>query len=99
MTIGSFVCTKCSGMLRGITPPHRIKSISMSSFTGGEVAFLKSRGNIWCGKVWMGLYDNNRSGALEAKDDESLKSHIIQNMKRKVIMSTQALFNKVSLLN
>jgi len=83
MTIGSFVCTKCSGMLRGITPPHRIKSISMSSFTSEEVAFLKSRGNIWCGKVWMGLYDKNRSGALEAKDDESLKSHIIQKYEKK----------------
>ena len=37
-TIGSFVCTKCSGMLRGINPPHRIKSISMSSFSADEVA-------------------------------------------------------------
>ena len=48
-----------------------------------EVAFLKSRGNVWCGKVWMGLYDKNRSGALEAKDDESLKSHIIQKYEKK----------------
>ena len=37
VTIGSFVCTKCSGMLRGINPPHRIKSISMSSFSADEV--------------------------------------------------------------
>ena len=55
----------------------------MSSFTSEEVAFLKSRGNIWCGKVWMGLYDKNRSGALEAIDDESLKSHIIQKYEKK----------------
>merc|ERR1712062_143431 len=40
MTIGSFVCTKCSGMLRGITPPHRIKSISMSTFTAEEVEMI-----------------------------------------------------------
>ena len=46
MTIGSFVCTKCSGMLRGINPPHRIKSISMSSFTSEEVEMVRSKGNI-----------------------------------------------------
>ena len=44
MTIGSFVCTKCSGMLRGINPPHRIKSISMSSFTSDEVEMVRSKG-------------------------------------------------------
>ena len=65
MTIGSFVCTKCSGMLRGklwsalaismiynivlsgINPPHRIKSISMSSFTSEEVEMMRSRGDQW----------------------------------------------------
>ena len=64
MTIGSFVCTKCSGMLRGkkmpayrdlhhiicavaltgINPPHRIKSISMSSFTSDEVEMIRNKG-------------------------------------------------------
>lgn len=83
MTIGSFVCTKCSGMLRGITPPHRIKSISMSTFSTDEVAFLKSRGNLWCSKVWMGLYDKNRSGSLESKDEDALKHHIIQKYEKK----------------
>merc|ERR1739838_57950 len=68
MTIGSFVCTKCSGMLRGITPPHRIKSMSMSSFSAEEVSFLKSRGNVWCSKVWMGLYDKGRSVAPDSKE-------------------------------
>ena len=40
MTIGSFVCTACSGKLRGITPPHRVKSISMASFTPDEIDVL-----------------------------------------------------------
>jgi len=83
MTIGSFVCTKCSGMLRGITPPHRIKSISMSSFSAEEVTFLKSRGNIWCSKVWMGLYDKSRSVAPDSKDEDGLKYHIIQKYEKK----------------
>nr|XP_012136360.1 PREDICTED: arf-GAP domain and FG repeat-containing protein 1 isoform X3 [Megachile rotundata] len=43
MTIGSFVCTSCSGMLRGLTPPHRVKSISMATFTQEEIDFIKER--------------------------------------------------------
>merc|ERR1719203_484423 len=83
MTIGSFVCTKCSGMLRGITPPHRIKSMSMSSFSAEEVSFLKSRGNVWCSKVWMGLYDKGRSVAPDSKDEDALKYHIVQKYEKK----------------
>ena len=30
---------------RGLTPPHRVKSISMASFTCEEIEFLRSRGN------------------------------------------------------
>lgn len=30
---------------RGLTPPHRVKSVTMSSFTPEEIEFIKSRGN------------------------------------------------------
>lgn len=30
---------------RGLNPPHRVKSISMTTFTEPEVVFLQSRGN------------------------------------------------------
>lgn len=30
---------------RGLTPPHRVKSISMASFTPEEIEFLKNHGN------------------------------------------------------
>ncbi|XP_022703604.1 arf-GAP domain and FG repeat-containing protein 1-like [Varroa jacobsoni] len=45
MTIGSFVCTKCCGLLRGLNPPHRTKSITMTSFSDDELDFIKNRGN------------------------------------------------------
>jgi hypothetical protein len=35
---------------RGINPPHRIKSISMSTFTTEEVDSLRMRGNAWCAR-------------------------------------------------
>ncbi|XP_017046138.1 target of Myb protein 1 isoform X2 [Drosophila ficusphila] len=61
MTIGSFVCTRCSGVLRGLTPPHRVKSISMATFTQDEIDFLRSHGNELCAKTWLGLWDPKRA--------------------------------------
>lgn len=80
MTVGSFVCTKCSGMLRGINPPHRIKSISMSTFTADEVELIRGRGNVYCAKVWMGLYDNK--GSI-GNDAEAIKDFMIQKYEKK----------------
>ncbi|KAI0216477.1 Arf-GAP domain and FG repeat-containing protein 1 [Lamellibrachia satsuma] len=45
MTLGAFVCTSCSGLLRGLNPPHRVKSISMMSFTPEEMDYLSCHGN------------------------------------------------------
>ncbi|CAB1351674.1 unnamed protein product, partial [Coregonus sp. 'balchen'] len=45
ITVGCFVCTSCSGMLRGLNPPHRVKSISMTTFSQQEVEFLQNHGN------------------------------------------------------
>lgn len=33
---------------RGLTPPHRVKSISMATFSTEEIDFIKSRGNEVC---------------------------------------------------
>jgi len=38
---------------RGLNPPHRVKSINMSTFTQDEVEFMKSHGN------QVGFYDWN----------------------------------------
>ncbi|XP_032584384.2 arf-GAP domain and FG repeat-containing protein 1 isoform X3 [Drosophila mojavensis] len=65
MTIGSFVCTRCSGVLRGLTPPHRVKSISMATFTQEEIDFLKAHGNELCAKTWLGLWDPKRAAAQQ----------------------------------
>jgi len=57
VTIGSFVCTSCGGILRGINPPHRVKSISMATFSSAEIALIQKRGNEFCTKVYLGKYD------------------------------------------
>jgi hypothetical protein len=82
MTIGSFVCTKCSGLLRGINPPHRIKSISMSTFSNEEVEMMRSKGNAWCAAVWCGSY-NKANNPIDFKDDEKIKEFIIAKYEKK----------------
>ncbi|KAI5704577.1 hypothetical protein M8J75_006806 [Diaphorina citri] len=79
VTIGSFVCTKCSGILRGLTPPHRVKSISMTTFTPEEVEMLKSRGNDYCRRVWLGLCDNS----IQYKDEQQIKDFMIDKYEKK----------------
>ncbi|XP_037024320.1 arf-GAP domain and FG repeat-containing protein 1 [Bradysia coprophila] len=61
MTIGSFICATCAGSLRGLTPPHRVKSISMATFTSDELEFIRQRGNDCCAKTWLGLWDPKRA--------------------------------------
>lgn len=74
VTIGSFVCTSCSGMLRGLTPPHRVKSISMATFTQEEIDFIKERGNEHCRRIWLGLMNPNSPPVIDlTKDEQKMK--------------------------
>ncbi|CRL00762.1 CLUMA_CG014017, isoform A [Clunio marinus] len=68
MTCGSFSCTSCSGILRGLTPPHRVKSISMAKFTTEELEFLQKHGNDECSKTWLGLWDSKRVIKQDQRD-------------------------------
>uniref|UniRef100_A0A1B6LKD6 Arf-GAP domain-containing protein n=1 Tax=Graphocephala atropunctata TaxID=36148 RepID=A0A1B6LKD6_9HEMI len=79
VTIGSFVCTTCSGMLRGLTPPHRVKSISMATFTPEEIDFVKDRGNDFCRSTWLGLLDAQQP----TKDEQQIKDFMIAKYERK----------------
>ncbi|XP_046402238.1 arf-GAP domain and FG repeat-containing protein 1 isoform X2 [Ischnura elegans] len=81
MTIGSFVCTSCSGMLRGLTPPHRVKSISMASFTPEEIELIKSRGNEYCKRIWLGLYEPSHQ--QEAKDEQQIKDFMVAKYEKR----------------
>jgi len=79
VTIGSFVCTSCSGLLRGINPPHRVKSISMATYNPEEIDFIKSRGNEYCKKVWLGLCDAEQM----TKDEQQIKDFMIAKYEKK----------------
>uniref|UniRef100_A0A182N8L1 Arf-GAP domain-containing protein n=1 Tax=Anopheles dirus TaxID=7168 RepID=A0A182N8L1_9DIPT len=55
-------------MGRGLTPPHRVKSISMATFTQEEIEFLKQNGNDNCSRTWLGLWDPKRAIKQEHRD-------------------------------
>ncbi|XKL60583.1 hypothetical protein PGB90_007640 [Kerria lacca] len=79
VTIGSFVCTTCSGMLRGLTPPHRVKSITMATFTPEEIEIMKSKGNQYCKNTWLRLYDSE----IPTSDEQQIKDFMIAKYEKK----------------
>ncbi|XP_067411220.1 arf-GAP domain and FG repeat-containing protein 2 isoform X2 [Emydura macquarii macquarii] len=83
ITLGSFVCTGCSGALRGLNPPHRVKSISMTTFTEPEVLFLQSRGNEACRKVWLGSFDPRTSLLPDSRDPQKVKEFLQEKYEKK----------------
>ncbi|KAM9005526.1 arf-GAP domain and FG repeat-containing protein 2 isoform X1 [Sarcophilus harrisii] len=83
ITVGSFVCTSCSGLLRGLNPPHRVKSISMTTFTEPEVIFLQSRGNEVCRKIWLGLFDSQTSLVPDSRDPQKVKEFLQEKYEKK----------------
>nr|XP_037292024.1 arf-GAP domain and FG repeat-containing protein 1-like isoform X3 [Rhipicephalus microplus] len=83
MTVGSFVCTSCSGILRGLNPPHRVKSITMTTFTPEEIEQIKNKGNEYCKYVWLGLYDSRCPMEPDSRDEQRTRDMMIQKYERK----------------
>ncbi|CBY19399.1 unnamed protein product [Oikopleura dioica] len=81
-TIGSFVCTTCSGILRGLNPPHRIKSFGLSKFSLAEVEFVEQYGNENVEAKWMGKYDE-RCGKKLSKESPLYKTYLEDKYERK----------------
>ena len=84
VTIGSFVCTSCGGVLRGINPPHRVKSISMATFTSSEISLIQSRGNEMCKNIYLGKYDERSKAKPESRSEHTkLKMFMEQKYEQK----------------
>ncbi|KAM8952301.1 arf-GAP domain and FG repeat-containing protein 1 isoform 2-T2 [Pelodytes ibericus] len=83
MTAGAFVCTSCSGILRGLNPPHRVKSISMTTFTQQEIEFLQKHGNDVCKQIWLGLFDDRSSSVPDFRDPQKVKEFLQEKYEKK----------------
>ncbi|XP_029302984.1 arf-GAP domain and FG repeat-containing protein 1a isoform X2 [Cottoperca gobio] len=83
MTVGSFVCTSCSGILRGLNPPHRVKSISMTTFTQQEIEFLQKHGNEVCKRIWLSLYDDRTTSIPDFREPQKVKEFLQEKYEKK----------------
>ncbi|XP_038140863.1 arf-GAP domain and FG repeat-containing protein 2 isoform X2 [Cyprinodon tularosa] len=83
ITVGSFVCTSCSGMLRGLNPPHRVKSISMTTFSQQEVEFLQNHGNEVGRRTWLCVFGPKADGCPDLKDPQKFKEFLQDKYEKK----------------
>ncbi|XP_058481552.1 arf-GAP domain and FG repeat-containing protein 2 isoform X2 [Solea solea] len=83
ITVGSFVCTSCSGMLRGLNPPHRVKSISMTTFSQQEVEFLQNHGNEIGRRTWLCVFDPKTDSCSDMKDSQKFKEFLQDKYEKK----------------
>uniref|UniRef100_A0A3P9HDE4 Zgc:114045 n=1 Tax=Oryzias latipes TaxID=8090 RepID=A0A3P9HDE4_ORYLA len=83
ITVGSFVCTSCSGMLRGLNPPHRVKSISMTTFSQQEVEFLQNHGNEVGRRTWLCVFDPKTNRLPDMKDPQKFKEFLQDKYEKK----------------
>ncbi|CAB1348772.1 unnamed protein product [Coregonus sp. 'balchen'] len=58
---------------RGLNPPHRVKSISMTTFTQPEIEFLQKHGNESCKQIWLGLYDDRTTSIPDFREPQKAK--------------------------
>ena len=86
-------------IIEGINPPHRIKSISMSTFSNEEVEMMRSKGEgrlccdsvsdivIPAGNAWCAAVwcgsYNKANNPVNLKDDEKIKEFIISKYEKK----------------
>ncbi|XP_061620093.1 arf-GAP domain and FG repeat-containing protein 2 isoform X2 [Phyllopteryx taeniolatus] len=83
VAVGTFVCTSCSGMLRGLNPPHRVKSISMTTFSQQEVEFLQNHGNEVGRRTWLCAFDPKTDGCGDMKDSQKFKEFLQDKYEKK----------------
>ncbi|XP_026710391.1 arf-GAP domain and FG repeat-containing protein 1 isoform X6 [Athene cunicularia] len=77
--LGSYLCAQ----RRGLNPPHRVKSISMTTFTQQEIEFLQKHGNEVCKQIWLGLFDDRSSAIPDFRDPQKVKEFLQEKYEKK----------------
>ena len=81
MNFGTFVCSQCEGILRGLN--FKVKAFGISIFTLDEYEFLQKNRNDKSKNIWLGLFDPYRDRKPNPKNYDSVKEHIIKKYKEK----------------
>lgn len=81
LNFGTFVCSQCAGILRGLN--FKVKALGISIFTLDEYEFLQKNGNDKAKNIWLGNFDPYRYQRPNPKSYEEVKEHIIKKYKEK----------------
>ena len=81
LNFGTFVCSQCAGILRGLN--FKVKAFGISIFTLDEYEFLQKNGNDKARNVWLGLYDPYKDEKPNPKKYDQVKQHIYKKYKLK----------------
>ena len=81
LNFGTFVCSQCAGILRGLN--FKVKPLGISIFTLNEYEILQKNGNDNAKNIWMALYDPYKHEKPNPKNYNDVKEHLIQKYKEK----------------
>jgi len=76
-----FVCTTCAGLHRGLS--HKVKTISMTSFTKEEIQAMETGGNKKAAATWLAKYDPEKE-PIKPGDAAAAKDKIIKTFEKKL---------------
>jgi hypothetical protein len=82
----TFVCTQCAGIHREFN--HRVKSVTVSTFSDDEVAHLVKGGNAAAAKMWLAKWDPKRDPVPDSSDKTKMKEFISRIFVTKEFMKT-----------
>ena len=81
LNFGTFVCSQCAGILRGLN--YKVKPLGISIFTLNEYEILQKNGNEKAKNIWLGLYDPYKHEKPNPKNYNDVKNHLIRKYKEK----------------
>ena len=78
---GTFICSRCSGILRELN--FKVKGISVSIFNQKEIDILEKNGNEVAGKIWLAKFKEGKDKRPDTKNDDELRDFLKEKYKQK----------------
>ena len=74
ITFGTFICSRCAGILRELN--YKVKGTGVSIFNQTELDLLDKMGNENAEKIWLAKYKKDKDKSLSGKSDDELRKFI-----------------------
>ena len=81
LSFGTFVCSQCAGILRGLN--FKVKPLGISIFTLNDYEILHKNGNENAKNIWLASYDPFLHEKPNPKNYNDVKNHLIRKYKEK----------------